>query len=110
MPVLLPTTSIDVPVANGESVGAYTWDGAWASVVCSGTFDGGTVTLQCSYDAGVTWLTVVDSLDDPVTFAADGYVQQVVLGGNPLLRASLAGSSGATAVILKLAYGAALFF
>lgn len=109
MPVLLPKTALTVPVATGNGA-SKTFDGGWCSVFCYGTFDSGTVTLQASPDSGTTWFTVKDSIGDNVTFAANGYFSMVVLGGNPLVRAALTGSSGATALTLELHFGAALMF
>lgn len=109
MPVMLPKLSLTVPAATGVGASKY-FDGGWCSVFCYGTFDSGTVTLQVSPDAGTTWFTVKDSIGDDVTFAANGYFGMVALGGTVLVRASLAGSSGATALALELHSGAALVF
>ena len=101
--------TLAVPAANGQGA-AQTWRGGWGVVWCSipagGKFDSGTVTLQVSYDAGVSYQTAKDDAGSDITFAAAGHAQ-IAYPGAPLLRASLAGSSGATALTLLAIYGAA---
>lgn len=97
--------SIAVPAANGQGA-AQTWRGGWGTVWCKGTYDSGTITLQVSYDAGVTYQTAKDDSGTDVTFAAAGHAQ-VAYAGTPLFRASLAGSSGNTSVTLEMHYGVA---
>jgi len=94
-----------VPAANGQGA-AQTWRGGWGTVWCKGTFDSGTVTLQVSYDAGTSYQTAKDDQGDDVAFAAAGH-KQIAYAGTPLLRASLAGSSGGASVDLDVHYGAA---
>lgn len=101
--------TLAVPVANGQGA-AQTWRGGWGTVWCSvpagGGFDGGTITLQVSYDGGVSYQTVRDDAGADVTFAAAGHAQ-IAYSDTPLLRTSLAGSSGATAILLTVHYGQA---
>ena len=99
-------TTITVPAANGDS-DAQVYLGGAATLVVFGTFDGGTVKLQVSYDEGTTWLDAVDVNQDLVgSFAANGG-EMVWFGGTPQVRANLAGSSGSTAVTCELHYGLA---
>lgn len=101
--------TLAVPAANGQGA-AQTWRGGWGTVWCSvpagGGFDGGTITLQVSYDAGVSYQTAKDDAGANITFAAAGHVQ-LFYADAPLLRASLAGSSGATEITLTAHYGLA---
>lgn len=101
--------TLAVPAANGQGA-AQTWRGGWGTVWCSvpagGGFDGGTITLQVSYDAGVSYQTAKDDAGANITFAAAGHAQ-FAYADAPLLRASLAGSSGATTLTLLAIYGAA---
>jgi len=101
--------TLAVPAANGQGA-AQTWRGGWGVVWCSipagGKFDSGTVTLQVSYDAGVSYQTAKDDAGSDITFAAAGHAQ-FAYADAPLLRASLAGSSGATAITLTVHYGMA---
>jgi hypothetical protein len=97
--------ALAVPAANGPGT-AQTWRGGWGTVWCAGTFDGGTVTLQVSYDAGTSYQTAKDDQGDDVAFAAAGH-KQMSYAGTPLLRASLGGSSGGTSVDLDVHYGVA---
>lgn len=105
----LPKQTLAVPVANGSGA-SQAWGGGWASVFCYGTFDSGTVTVQVSPDSGTTWLTAQDSLGGELVFTANGHHPMAAYGGQPLFRATLTGSSGATSVALELHYGAALVF
>lgn len=71
-----------------------------------GTFDSGTVKLQLSYDAGMTWFDAKDDNGDVISFTANGS-KSVWFGGSPLVRVNLAGSSGGTAVTVEIHYGLA---
>lgn len=101
----MPKLNLAVPAANGQGA-AQRWRGGWGTVWCKGTFDSGTVTLQISYDGGTSYQTAKDDIGDDVTFAAAGH-RQIGYAGRPLMRASLAGSSGATAVALDIHHGVA---
>jgi hypothetical protein len=108
----MSSVAIPVPVENGTGV-PVVWRGGWGTVWCVAKalgvgFDSGTVTLQVSYDGGMTWLTAKDSLGDNVAFAANGHSTVFAYGGSPRLRASLGGSSGATDVSLSIHYGYAV--
>lgn len=110
MPILMPKTTLVVPAANGQGA-SQTYSGGKCTAACYGTgFDGGTVTLQCSHDVGVTWFTVKDEAGGDVTFTANGHSKIISIGGTPLVRASLGGSSGATSVTLQLLYQATLIY
>lgn len=110
MPISMPTTTLVVPAANGQGA-SQTYSGGACTAACYGTgFDGGTVTLQLSYDVGVTWFTAKDVAGNNITFTANGHSREFWPGGTPLVRASLGGSSGATAVTLKLNYKARLLY
>lgn len=105
----MASLTLAVPVANGQGA-AQTWNGygglAWCVVTAA---DGGTVTLQVSGDGGVSYQTAVDSGGNAITFAATGHNSFAYPPGVKL-RASLAGSSGATDVDLTIVYGVALTY
>lgn len=116
MPMTLPTTTMEVPADLDYSVNPLgdpsygeevTWDSGWADLVAIGDFDSGTVTVEMSCDAGLTWFTAKDKSGNALTLTANS-MARVEYGGNPLLRTKLTGTSGATDVALTLFYGAEL--
>lgn len=76
--------------ADGQS-GAINWPGGRGVFAAFGTFGGGTIKLQVSYDDGATWIDADRSGDTFVTFTANGS------GGFELprcqIRTSLSGST-----------------
>lgn len=102
----MTSTSVAVPAANGNGA-ASTYLGGQATVVVQGTFDGGTVKLQVSYDSGTTWIDAA-SLNQDIAgeYIANGG-EVVWFGGKPQVRANLSGSGGSTDVTCELHYGLA---
>ena len=98
-------TSLTCPAANGNSASA-TYKGGASTLAVFGTFDSGTVKLQLSYDAGTTWIDATDDNGDTISFTANK-TKSIWLGGAPLVRVNLAGSSGGTAVTVEANYGLA---
>lgn len=113
MPISMPKTVLEVPTTGAPLPGdaAYgeevTYDGDRSTLHCIGTFDGGTVTLQISYDAGVTWFTCPDTSGTDIEMTANA-VLDLDLGGTPLLRTKLTGSGGTTDVLLEIYFCADL--
>lgn len=75
--------------ANGQSE-TITWHGGTGTLVVAGTFDGATVSLQCSPDNGTTWIAV--GTDSTLT-AAGVAVFQLSPGNLLRLDLSIAGAS-----------------
>lgn len=101
----MKSLALAVPAANGTGA-AKTLQAHWATVACAGStaaFDSGTVSLEVCYD-GSRWLPAIDPTGDPIAFTAEG-LKTVILGGEPQLRAKLAGSSGNTTATLTLHMG-----
>lgn len=97
--------TLAVPAANGQGA-SQVWHGGWATVSCRGTFDSGTVTLQVSFDSGTTWETILDLDGSAIAFTATGHKHMAYAGDlTCVMRASLGGSGGATAVTLDLVLG-----
>ena len=100
-------TTLTVPAANGNSDSSLYLGGAATLVLYGSSFDGGTVTLQVSYNNGTTWINASSVNQDLIgAFSANGG-ETVWFGGQPLVRAVLSGSSGSTAVTCELHYGLA---
>jgi hypothetical protein len=101
----MASIALNVPLANGSGT-THTWKGGWATIHAKGTaYDGGTFTLQVSWDSGTTYHTLKDDFGDNVAFAANGY-KNVTLGGFPLVRVTLAGAAAsANTVAIVVAYG-----
>ena len=53
-------TTVETLAANGSTT-ALDWIGGDGTVFASGTFGGGSVTLQMSIDGGVAWFTALDA-------------------------------------------------
>lgn len=75
----------------------------FASIVCYGTFGGGTITIQMSPDGGTTKMDVPNQAGASTTFTANS-VQNIELGnGDGLtamkLYATMAGSTSASVVV-----------
>ena len=93
---LLKAVDADV---NGTGI---TTDGGSKTVqIWATNFGGGTVTLQSSADGGVTWVTLTIA-GLPATFTSNAVRKIDRLGQGMLIRATLAGSTGASNVNVKL--------
>lgn len=68
-----------LPIAGKFNIGAF------------GTFGGGTLTIQLSYDSGTTWIAATDGSGSAGAFTADGTLNVEV--GEALLRLTLAGAT-----------------
>ena len=84
---------------TANTTGAQTttgWNGGEGTVVCEGTFDGATVTLECKAPESSEWV----ACGTETTFTEAG-VAQISLAGGFLLRGSVS-NVGTTSVTLRI--------
>lgn len=94
---LLENVNIDT---DGTSVAA---DGANKTLVVWATnFGGGTVTIECSPDGGVTWITLTSN-GIPVAYTSNNIALVFRIGSGLLVRGRFAGSAGASNVNMVIA-------
>ena len=62
------------------------------SLYCAGTFGGGALTFQVSYDSGTTWLRAKDITGSALTFTSNDAID-FQSHGSALMRATLAGAT-----------------
>ena len=93
---LLKNISVDT---NGDGLRT---DGSEKTVSVWGTsFGGGTVAIQASPDSGTTWITLTEA-GTPIAITSNEIKKIDHLGQGMLIRATLAGSSGASGVYVKI--------
>ena len=80
--------------ADGTSVDTWAYDGSKGNIGVDGTFGSGTISLEYSPNQGIDWFV------DDTTFAAKGSMDIATAKGPMLVRALLAGSSGASIKII----------
>lgn len=83
-------TTVETLAANGNTT-ALDWVGGDGTVFASGTFGGGSVTLQLSIDGGVTWFTATDETGLAVSLVTAGAFSFSV--GSCKVRGVLAGAT-----------------
>lgn len=79
-----PTQLFSARSTNGQSA-VFPSRGVYATVIASGTFSGGTITVQASPDGGTTWV------DTNATLAAAGLVN-FIAGDGISYRLNLSGA------------------
>lgn len=82
-----------VTTAAGTGV-ATEWSGGQGTAFAQGTFGGGTLAFEASFDGGANWIAMTDVDGNPVTLSSEGIITFEIARCS--LRGVLTGSAGAT--------------
>ena len=77
-------------LTSNSSTGTLPIEGK-INVAAFGTFGGGSLAFELSYDGGATWFTATNNLGDPATITANGALNIEV--GTANLRLTLSGAT-----------------